>query len=126
MEELYYVNKDLVRNIIVTCYDAMIGQPLENGTIGAMFNQMINKINLLPTLSKSQLFNTAELVWWEEWSPSTPECPRECIAGGWKCGNCQEDLGDYLTRIGGERCYFDKFEEKPKLAFCPACGRKFK
>ena len=84
------------------------------------------KINLMPTITKDELFHMTDLVWWEEWSPSTPEHPRECIGGGWQCGNCGIDLGEYMTKHGGEHCYFDKFEEKPSIAFCPSCGRKFR
>ena len=125
MKELYYVNKDAVRTLIDRFILLNHWNTPSNYAIRGCLKKFKDNIDLMPTITKSELFNTAELVWWEEWSPSTPECPRECIGGGWKCGNCQEDLGDYLTRVGGERCYFDKFEEKPQLAFCPSCGRRF-
>lgn len=47
------------------------------------------------------------------------------MGGGWECSNCGIDLGEYLTEVGGEHCYFDRYEEKPKISFCPSCGRKF-
>ena len=125
MEELYYVNKDAVRTLIDRFILLNHWNTPSNYAIRGCLKKFKNKIDLMPTLSYSDVTNTAYLEWWEEWSPSTPECPRECIGGGWKCNHCQVDIGEYLTMCGGERCYFDKFEEKPTIAFCPSCGRKF-
>lgn len=122
MEELY-INKGAARTLIDS-YITPLTTPQAYAANEAM-KQLRNKFDLMPTITKSELFNTAHLVWWEEWSPSTPECPRECIGGGWQCSNCGIDLGDYMTRCGGEHCYFDRYEEKPTIAFCPCCGRKF-
>jgi hypothetical protein len=83
------------------------------------------KVNLMPTITKNELFHMADLVWWEEWSPATTDSPRECIGGGWQCSECGIDLGSYMTHHCGERCYFDKYEERPTIEFCPCCGRKF-
>jgi hypothetical protein len=58
--------------------------------------------------------------WFEEWSPSTTEHPRECDDCGWRCGKCKTALSDVM---GG---YWDDFLEKPNLSFCPSCGAKMK
>lgn len=54
--------------------------------------------------------------WFEEWLPSTTEHPRECEDCGWRCGNCKRALEDM---VGG---YWDIFDEKPQLTYCPNCG----
>ena len=61
-----------------------------------------------------------EWEWFEEWSPSTPDHPRECDECGWRCGKCKEALADV---VGG---YWDDPEDKPKLKYCPNCGAKMK
>lgn len=61
-----------------------------------------------------------EWEWFEEWSPSTPEHPRECDDCGWRCGKCKVALED---TVGG---YWDNAFEKPKLHYCPNCGAKMK
>lgn len=58
--------------------------------------------------------------WFEEWSPGTPEHPRECDDCGWRCGKCKVALEDM---VGG---YWDDAFEKPKLHYCPNCGAKMK
>lgn len=123
MELDLYVHKGAVRTLI----DSLISKHTTQSSYAGnkALKLLKEQINLMPTLTKEDVTNTADLLWWEEWFPSTPECPRECIGGGWECSNCGIDLGDYMTEHGGERCYFDKFEEKPTLAFCPSCGRKF-
>ena len=62
----------------------------------------------------------ADWEWFEEWSPSTPEHPRECDDCGWRCGKCKIPLEDM---VGG---YWDDAFEKPKLSYCPNCGAKMK
>ena len=57
-----------------------------------------------------------EWEWFEEWSPSTSEHPRECDECGWRCGKCKEAL---IDMVGG---YWDDPEDKPQLKFCPNCG----
>lgn len=59
-----------------------------------------------------------EWEWFEEWSPSTPDHPRECDDCGWRCGRCKNALADM---VGG---YWDDSWEKPKLGYCPECGAK--
>ena len=61
-----------------------------------------------------------EWEWFEEWSPSTTEHPRECDECGWRCGECKTALAD---TVGG---YWDNPDEKPNLNFCPDCGAKMK
>lgn len=61
-----------------------------------------------------------EWEWFEEWSPSTPENPRECDDCGWRCSECKSALADV---VGG---YWDNPLEKPRLHFCPDCGAKMK
>lgn len=34
--------------------------------------------------------------WFEEWSPSTPESPKECTDCGWRCGRCKVKLDDMV------------------------------
>lgn len=123
MDSGYYVNKGALRTLV----ESFISVHTTPTTYAAnsCLKRLRDRINLMPTLSYSDVTNTAYLEWWEEWSPSTPECPRECIGGGWKCNHCQVDIGEYLTMCGGERCYFDQYETMPKIAFCPSCGRKF-
>lgn len=58
--------------------------------------------------------------WYEEWSPSTTEHPRECDECGWRCHECKTPLAD---TVGG---YWDNPEEVPNLKFCPSCGAKMK
>lgn len=66
------------------------------------------------------LAKEGEWEWFEEWSPSTPEHPRECDDCGWQCGKCKTALTD---AVGG---YWDDPLEKPNLNFCPKCGAKMK
>ena len=122
--EALYVNKGAVRTLI----DSLISRHTTSCSYSTnkALKLLKEQLNIMPTLTHSDIFRTANLVWWEEWSESTPDSPRECIGGGWQCSNCGIDLGDYMTEHGGEHCYFDKFEEKPTIAFCPSCGRKFK
>ena len=61
-----------------------------------------------------------EWEWFEEWSPSTPEHPKECDDCGWRCDKCKAALEDV---VGG---YWDNPLEKPNLSFCPNCGAKMK
>lgn len=68
--------------------------------------------------------NESYWYWWETWSPSTPEHPRECEGRGWKCGHCGIDLKEYLEDNLSESMYLDNPELPPKLKFCPACGRQ--
>lgn len=56
--------------------------------------------------------------WFEEWSPSTPDAPRECESAGWRCGRCKNALEDM---VGG---YWDNPDEEPNLNYCPNCGAK--
>lgn len=56
--------------------------------------------------------------WFEEWSPSTTEHPRECDDCGWRCSRCKTALEDM---VGG---YWDNPDEEPKLNYCPNCGAK--
>ena len=69
---------------------------------------------------QSQKQSEGEWEWFEEWSPSTPEHPRECDDCGWRCGECKTALVD---AVGG---YWDDPLEKPDLPFCPNCGAKMK
>jgi hypothetical protein len=123
MELDLYVHKGAVRTLI----DSLISKHTTPDSYAGnkALKLLKEQINLMPTLTKEDVTNTADLLWWEEWSPATSECPRECTAAGWECSNCGIDLGDYMTEHGGEHCYFDRFEEKPTIAFCPCCGRKF-
>lgn len=57
-----------------------------------------------------------EWEWFEEWSPSTPEYPREIDNCGWRCNKCKIALED---SVGG---YWDDYEAKPTIEFCPHCG----
>lgn len=123
MADSYYVNKDALRTVI-DAYTPRFNTPTYI-EIANHLKGLKNIIDLMPTITKAELYNTAELTWWEEWSESTPDAPRECVGGGWQCSNCGIDLGDYMTQHGGEHCYFDKYEEKPTIAHCPCCGRKF-
>jgi hypothetical protein len=61
-----------------------------------------------------------EWEWFDEWSPSTTEHPRECDDCGWRCGRCKVTLEDM---VGG---HWDDASEAPKLRFCPSCGAKMK
>ncbi len=56
--------------------------------------------------------------WFEEWSPSTPESPKECIDCGWRCGRCKVKLDDMVG------WYWDDPYDEPKLNYCPNCGMK--
>ena len=56
--------------------------------------------------------------WFEEWSPSTPESPKECIDCGWRCGECKVKLDDMVG------WYWDDTYDEPKLNYCPNCGMK--
>ena len=60
--------------------------------------------------------SVGEWEWFEEWSPSTPDHPRECDDCGWRCGKCKTALEDI---VGGE---WDDPDKKPNLNFCPECG----
>ena len=60
--------------------------------------------------------SVGEWEWFEEWSPSTPDHPRECDDCGWRCGECKTALEDI---VGG---YWDDPDKKPNLNFCPECG----
>lgn len=56
--------------------------------------------------------------WFEEWSPSTPESPKECTDCGWRCGRCKVKLDDMVG------WYWDDPYDEPKLNYCPNCGMK--
>ena len=56
--------------------------------------------------------------WFEEWSPSTPESPKECTDCGWRCGICRVKLDDMVG------WYWDDPYDEPKLNYCPNCGMK--
>ncbi len=56
--------------------------------------------------------------WFEEWSPSTPESPKECIDCGWRCGRCKVKLDDMVG------WYWDDPHDEPKLNYCPNCGMR--
>ena len=56
--------------------------------------------------------------WFEEWSQSTPESPKECTGCGWRCGRCKVKLDDMVG------WYWDDPYDKPKLNYCPNCGMK--
>ena len=56
--------------------------------------------------------------WFEEWSPSTPESPKECIDCGWRCGRCKVKLDDMVG------WYWDDPYDEPKLNYCPNCGMR--
>ena len=56
--------------------------------------------------------------WFEEWSPSTPESPKECIDCGWRCGRCKVKLDDMVG------WYWDDPYDEPKLNWCPNCGMR--
>lgn len=123
MEDLY-VNKGAVRTLIDSLMNKYTSPQHYAGNVA--LKMLKGQINLMPTLTKGDVTNTAELLWWEEWDEATPDYPKECVGAGWECGHCRIDLGDYMTEHGGEAHYFDRFEEKPTIAFCPSCGRKFK
>lgn len=119
-----YVHKGAVRTLI----DSLISKYTTPSSYSGnrALKLLKEQINLMPTLTKEDITNSAELLWWEEWDEATPDYPRECTGAGWECSHCGIDLGDYMTEHGGEAHYFDKFEDKPTIAFCPSCGRKFK
>lgn len=56
--------------------------------------------------------------WFEEWSSSTPESPKECIDCGWRCGRCKVKLDDMVG------WYWDDPYDEPKLNYCPNCGMR--
>ena len=56
--------------------------------------------------------------WFEEWSQSTPDYPKECEDCGWRCSKCKTALEDI---VGG---YWDDIDEEPMLNYCPKCGAK--
>lgn len=56
--------------------------------------------------------------WFEEWSPSTPEHPKELDDCGWRCSECKTALADV---VGG---YWDNSYEPPKIKRCPECGAR--
>ena len=56
--------------------------------------------------------------WFEEWSPSTPESPKECTDCGWRCGRCKVKLDDMVG------WYWDDPHDEPKLNYCPNCGMR--
>lgn len=56
--------------------------------------------------------------WFEEWSSSTSESPKECIDCGWRCGICKVKLDDMVG------WYWDNPYDEPKLNYCPNCGGK--
>ena len=56
--------------------------------------------------------------WFEEWSPSTPDHPRECEDYGWRCSRCKTSLE---AIVGG---YWDNPDDVPEVKFCPNCGAK--
>lgn len=56
--------------------------------------------------------------WFEEWSPSTPESPKECSDCGWRCGRCKVKLDDMVG------WYWDDPHDEPKLNYCPNCGMR--
>ena len=72
----------------------------------------------IPVIDPESLHPQGEWEWFEEWSPSTPEHPRECNDCGWRCGKCNTAWEDM---VGG---YWDVAFEKPTLNFCPNCGVK--
>lgn len=56
--------------------------------------------------------------WFEEWSSSTPESPKECTDCGWRCGRCKVKLDDMVG------WYWDDPHDEPKLNYCPNCGMR--
>ena len=56
--------------------------------------------------------------WFEEWSQSTPESPKECTDCGWRCGRCKVKLDDMVG------WYWDDPYDEPKLNYCPNCEGK--
>ena len=118
-----YVNKGSVRTLI-NSYITSLTTP-KSYAVNDALKQLKNKVDLMPTITKSELFDVAQLEWWEEWSESTSDSPRECLGAGWGCSYCGVDLGEYQSQAIGEICYLDNPEKKPKLRYCPSCGKKF-
>ena len=126
MELDLYVHKGAVRTLIDNTIQKCSWSTPANYAICGALKKLKDRINLMPTLTKEDITNSAELLWWDEWDEATPDYPRECTGAGWECSHCGIDLGDYMTKHGGESHYFDRFEDKPTIAFCPSCGRKFR
>lgn len=74
--------------------------------------------NVIEKYADMQIVRYGHWEWFEEWSPITPEHPREVEDCGWRCGNCKTALED---SVGG---YWDDYTEKPKVKYCPECGAK--
>ena len=88
---------------------------IEGGAIIA--KEFLDKVKQAPTVDAVEVVHS-HWEWFEEWSPSTPENPRECDDCGWRCGRCKAALADM---VGG---YWDDYYEEPKLNHCPNCGAK--
>lgn len=74
--------------------------------------------NVVEKYADVQIVQYGHWEWFEEWSPSTPEHPREVEDCGWRCNNCKIALED---SVGG--CW-DNYTEPPDLKYCPECGAK--
>ena len=81
------------------------------------FWQFSQAIAQAPTIEAAPVVH-GRWEWFEEWSPSTPDAPRECESAGWRCGRCKNALEDM---VGG---YWDNPDEEPNLNYCPNCGAK--
>ena len=94
---------------------------LNNGTtIGrhsGIADLIAEELGYLPTIEAKPVVH-GKWEWFEEWSPSTTEHPRECDDCGWRCSRCKIALEDM---VGG---YWDNPDEEPKLNYCPNCGVK--
>ena len=77
--------------------------------------EILTKIQYAPAVDTVPVLQ-GKWEWFEDWIPSTPDHPRECVDCGWRCDQCKTALED---SVGG--CW-DNVEEAPKLRYCPQCG----
>lgn len=83
----------------------------------ADYSMVFDMVDNAPTI-EAEPVRHAEWEWFEEWSPSTPDNPRECEDCGWQCSRCETALEDMVGGLWGE------YENKPDLKYCPECGAK--
>ena len=90
-----------------------VGNPFAEGVDAVDMSDIDNA----PTIEAKPVRN-GRWEWFEEWSPSTPESPKECTDCGWRCGECKVKLDDMVGWY-----WADPYDE-PKLNYCPNCGMK--
>lgn len=75
-------------------------------------------MNLLFKAMHEKKPTTATWEWFEERSGRSLEDDDDIIDLGWRCSHCKTPLEE---SVGG---YWDEFDNKPDLKFCPECGER--